>query len=173
MQASLRKSLIVSALALGATAIGLNAFADSPDEKLQWRSVIGIIQANNTVGTGTGIVTGAPGPWSALDGNVSVSVRTGQVDFDVRGLVLAGGNSIGTPGTVAQVKGTLVCDTDGNASGNNSVIVDTPLVELDDEGNARFHGRVGLPAVCATEPDVAFLIRTASGRWIANGTVLR
>jgi len=30
-----------------------------------------------------------------------------------------------------------------------------------------------LPAVCATEPDIAFLIRTASGRWIGNGTVLR
>lgn len=51
--------------------------------------------------------------------------------------------------------------------------VDTPLVELDDEGNARFNGRVTLPATCATEPDVAFLIRTASGYWVANGTVLR
>jgi hypothetical protein len=43
---------------------------------------------------------------------------------------------------VVQVKGTLVCDTDGSASGGNSVLVDTPLVELDDEGNARFNGRV-------------------------------
>jgi len=42
-------------------------------------------------------------------------LQTGQVNFDVRGLVLAAGNSIGTPGTVAQVKGTLVCDTDGSA----------------------------------------------------------
>ena len=38
---------------------------------------------------------------------------------------------------------------------------------------ARFNGRVTVPAVCGSEPDVAFLIRTASGRWIANGTVLR
>jgi len=53
------------------------------------------------------------------------------------------------------------------------VIVDTPLVDLDDEGDAQFNGRVGLPAVCASEPDVAFLIRTGTGRWIANGTVLR
>ena len=53
------------------------------------------------------------------------------------------------------------------------MIVDTPLVDLDDEGDAQFNGRVSLPALCATEPDVAFLIRTGSGRWIANGTVLR
>jgi len=172
MQSLLHKSLVVSALAIGSALAGANAYA-SPDDTLQWRSIIGIIQGNNTVGSGAGTATGAPGPWSTQDGHVSVSLRTGQVDFDVRGLVLAAGNSIGTPGTVTQVKGTLVCDTDGSASGGNSVIVDTDLVELDDEGNARFHGKVGLPVLCATEPDVAFLIRTASGRWIANGTVLR
>jgi hypothetical protein len=32
---------------------------------------------------------------------------------------------------------------------------------------------VALPAVCMSEPDIAFLIRTAGGRWIGNGTVLR
>jgi hypothetical protein len=173
MQSLFRKPLIVSVLALGAAAVGSSAFAANPDEKLQWRSVIGIIQGNNTVGTGTGAATGAPGPWSATGGHADVSLQTGQINFDVRGLVLAAGNSIGTPGAVSQVKGTLVCDTDGSASGQNSVIVDTPLVDLDDEGNARFNGRVTLPAVCATEPDVAFLIRTASGRWIANGSVLQ
>jgi hypothetical protein len=82
--------------------------------------------------------------------------------------------AIGTPGTILQVKGTLVCDTDGSASGGNSVFVDTPLVDLDDQGDAQFHGNVGaLPSVCASEPDVGFLVRVSSGRWIANGTVLR
>jgi hypothetical protein len=39
---------------------------------------------------------------------------------------------------------------------------------------ARFNGSVGpLPSVCASEPDIAFLIRVGAGRWIANGTVLR
>jgi hypothetical protein len=52
--------------------------------------------------------------------------------------------------------------------------VDTPLVDLDDQGNARFDGRIGpLPSACTTEPDIAFLIRVGAGRWIANGTVLR
>ena len=88
-------------------------------------------------------------------------------------LVFAGGNSIGSPGAVAQVKGTLVWDADGSASGGNSVLVDTPLVTLDEQGDARFDGNVTLPAVCSTESDIAFLIRLASGRWIANGTVLQ
>ena len=173
MQTWLRKSLIVSGLTLGAAVIGQNASADSSDS-VHWQSVIGIIQANNIVGSGTGAATGAPGPWAALGGHVNVVLGNGQVDFSTNGLVLAGGNAIGTPGAVLQVKGTLVCDTDGSASGGNSVLVDTPLVDLDDQGDARFDGSVGpLPAVCATEPDIAFLIRTASGRWIGNGTVLR
>jgi len=173
MQVSLRKSLIVSGLALGLATIGPNASADSGND-LRWKSVIGIMQANSVVGTGTGAVNGAPGPWSALGGSVNVDLDRAKFAFDVHGLVLAAGNFIGTPGTIVQVKGTLVCDTDGSASGGNSVLVDTPLVVLDDDGDARFHGTLGpLPAVCTTEPDVAFLVRTSSGRWIGNGTVLR
>ena len=173
MQTLLRKSLIVSGLALDAAVIGRNAIAGAGDT-LHWQSVIGIVQGNNVVGSGTGAATGAPGPWSARGGHVNVDLDDGKINFVVRGLVLAGGNSIGTPGAVLQVKGTLVCDTDGSASGGNSVLVDAPLVELDDQGNARFSGNVGsFPAVCTSEPDVAFLIRTGSGRWIGNGTVLR
>jgi hypothetical protein len=173
MQTFLRKSLLVSGVALGTAFSGGNASADSAST-LHWQSVIGVVQGNNVVGSGTGAATGAPGPWSALGGHVTVDLNDGRINFVVRGLVLAGGNSIGTPGAVLQVKGTLVCDTDGSASGGNSVLVDAPLVELDDQGNARFSGQVGLlPAVCTSEPDVAFLIRTGSGRWIGNGAVLR
>jgi hypothetical protein len=172
MQKLFRNSLLVSALALVAATIAQNAKAD-PGDVVHWQSVIGIVQASNVVGSGTGAVTGAPGPWSALGGRVSVDLDRGQVNFSTNGLVFAGGNSIGTPGAVLQVKGTLVCDTDGSASGGNSVLVDTPLVDLDDQGDARFNGNIGaLPPVCAGEPDIAFLIRVGSGRWIANGTVL-
>ena len=173
MQTFFFKSLLVSSLVLVAAVAAQNASAD-PGDTLRWQSVIGIAQGNNVVGSGTGAATGAPGPWSALDGHVNVDLGNGEINFVVRGLVLAGGNSIGTPGAVAQVKGTLVCDTDSSASGLNSVLVDTPLVDLDDQGDARFNGNVGsLPTVCVSEPDVAFLIRTGSGRWIGNGTVLR
>ena len=170
MQTWLSKSLFISALALGATVA--HAATDAVDY-LRWQSVIGIIQGGNVVGTGTGAVTGAPGPWWAQGGHVAVDFKHSRIDFDVRNLVFAAGNTIGNTGAVEQIKGTLVCDTNGSATGGNSVIVDTPLVNLDDEGNAHFHGNVTLPTVCATEPDVAFLIRVGSGRWIGNGVVLR
>jgi hypothetical protein len=169
MQTWLRKSLVITALTLGAVQF---ARADQNDVA-RWQSVIGIIQGGNVVGSGTGAVTGAPGPWSAQGGHVVVNLTHGKIEFSTRGLVFAAGNAIGNTGTVAQVKGTLVCDTDGSASAGNSILVETPLVDLDEEGDAHFSGNVSMPAVCATEPDIAFLIRTASGKWIGNGTVLR
>jgi hypothetical protein len=168
MHTLFRKSLVVIALGLGLAPL---AQAQEP-YVARWQSVIGIIQGSNVVGSGTGAVTGAPGPWSAQGGHVTVDFVRGKMEFNVRGLVFAAGNSIGNTGAVDQIKGTLVCDTNGSASGGNSILVDTPLVELDDEGDARFNGSVAIPAVCATEPDIAFLIRTASGRWIGNGTIL-
>jgi len=136
-----------------------------------WEDIIGIIQAGNTVGSGTGQVTGGGQPWSTQLGSARVNLNTGQVSFFVQGLVLAGGNSIGTRDGVTQVKGTLVCDTNGSADGN-SVLVDTELVPLDEQGDARFVGNVDdLPPVCLTESDIAFLIRTSGGAWIANGSV--
>jgi len=169
MQTWLRKSLVITSLALGAAQFAHAAQADVA----RWQSVIGIIQGGNIVGSGTGAVTGAPGPWSAQGGHVVVDLTHGKIEFNVRGLVFAAGNAIGNTGTVAQVKGTLVCDTNGSASAGNSILVDTPPVDLDEEGDAHFSGNVTMPAVCATEPDIAFLIRTTSGRWIGNGTVLR
>jgi hypothetical protein len=173
MKSFLSKAMILSAL--GAALVSGTALADN-DDILRWQSVIGIIQGGNVVGSGTGAVGSNGQPWSALGGQVRVDPDRARIDFSVRGLVFAGGNSIGTPGTVNQVKGTLVCDTNGSASSpaGNSVFVDTPLVDLSEDGDAEFHGTVAsIPAVCVTEPDVAFLIRAASGKWIANGTVLR
>ena len=172
MQTWLGKSLVVTALALGATQFAEASNSNAQSDVARWQSVIGIIQGGNVVGSGTGAVTGAPGPWSAQGGHVAVDLMHGRIEFDVRGLVFAAGNAIGNTGTVAQVKGTLVCDTNGSASGN-SILVDTPLVDLDEEGDAHFSGNVSMPVVCATEPDIAFLIRLASGRWIGNGAVLR
>jgi len=37
---------------------------------------------------------------------------------------------------------------------------------------ARFSGSVGtLPGACVNSPNIAFLIRTGRGLWIANGSV--
>src|SRR5262249_34998146 len=121
-------------------------------------------------GTGRGQATGA-GPWHATRGSAEVNLTNGDLRFDVEGLVLAAGNSIGTPGPVVQVKGTLVCDTTGTLNGN-STLVDTPLVTLSATGDARFRGNLGaLPAACTSEPNIAFLIRAGNGLWLASGMV--
>src|SRR6266576_6242345 len=109
MQTLLRKLLILSGLSLGAAVIGQNASAD-PGDTLRWQSVIGIAQANNVVGSGTGTVTGGTIPWSTLDGHVNVHLEKGKINFDVHGLVFT---------------------------------LDTPLVDLGDQGDARFNGEVG------------------------------
>lgn len=138
------------------------------ETELEWRHIVGIILPGNTVGTGTGKVTGGGLPWSASGGSAEVNLTTGDIRFSVDGLVLAAGNSIGTPDGVTSVKGTLVCDT----TGVNSTLVDTPLVTLSAQGNARFKGNVGaLPLACTSQPNIAFLIRTGGGAWLASGMV--
>ena len=54
-----------------------------------------------------------------------------------------------------------------------STVFALAMRDLDEDGDAYFSGNVSIPITCATEPDIAFLIRTAGGRWIGNGTVLR
>jgi hypothetical protein len=152
-------------------------------QSLSWRQVVGIIPANNIVGSGTGTITGGFLPWTTTGGSARVNLQTGELHFAVRGLVFAGGSSsiaIGTPGPVTAVKGTLICDNNGSAGNGNSVLVETPSVPLSATGDASFNGNLGsLPVVCSTEADIAFVVRVSGlggnaveGPWIANGAVL-
>ena len=160
-----RSSMLLTAIAIAGLGAMPAARAD-PQNTARWQTIVGITDANNVVAG----IQGGGQPWSALGGHALVDLRSGRMEFEVRGLVFAGGNTIGTPAPVGSVKGTIVC----NATGANSQVIDTPLVPLDEEGNARFSGDLGsLPAICASQPDVAFLIRIPAGRWIANGAVLR
>ena len=53
-----------------------------------------------------------------------------------------------------------------------NALYDTPLVPLSAKGDARFRGDIGpLSFACVSEPNLAFLIRTAGGAWIANGAI--
>ncbi len=163
MNTRMCRAMLAAAVLLGS----VQASADDPT--LKWQTIIGIIQAGN-------VVAGIPGggqPWSTLGGNASVNLASGRVHFRVDGLVLAGGNNIGTPGAVVEVKGTLVCNTTAVAP-DSPTIIDTPLVPLNAVGDAIFNGDLGpLPDVCASSgSNVAFLIRIGAGRWIANGAVL-
>jgi hypothetical protein len=149
------------------------------DPVVRWREIVGIIQPGNVVGSGTGAITGGLLPWITTGGVARVNLSTGELQFVVKGLVLAGGNPIGTRGDITAVRGTLVCDTNGSAGGGNSTLVQAAAVPLSSGGDANFSGNVGsLPAVCGSEPDLAFLIRIAevngvpvNGPWIAFGAV--
>jgi hypothetical protein len=148
------------------TASLITAFGapSSASETTQWKTIVGIIQAGNIVDG----VAGGGQPWSASNGEARVDLGSGEIEFEVRGLVLAGGNSIGTPDGVTQVAGTIAC-----AAG---ATVSTPLVPLSPQGNANFSGKVTLPLGC-TGADIAFLVTTPpigsppAPKWIANGAV--
>jgi hypothetical protein len=170
----------VFSLALLLTAL-LSASAAA--QTASWQKIIGIALANNVVGSGTGAITGGFLPWSTLDGKARVNLETGEIHFFVRGLVFAAGApgiTIGTPGPITAVKGTLICNAGGSAGGGNSVIVDTPSVPLSSTGDAQFSGNIRpLPSVCSSEPDLVFVIRASAiggnaveGPWIANGAGL-
>ncbi len=137
--------------------------ADGGGNSVRWQTIIGIIQAGNVVGG----IGGGMEPWSTLGGHAYVDLSQGVVDFEVRGLVLAGGNSIGTPATVTQVKGTLVCAP----ASTSPVAIDTPLVTLSPQGNAEFDGSFNSSTAGCSATDVAFLIRISANRWLANGAV--
>jgi hypothetical protein len=138
--------------------IATSAKADS----VRWRTIVGIVQAGNMVGN----IQGGGQPWTALGGRARVDLSRSRLDFDVQGLVLAGGNTIGTPGTINQVMGTLICD-----AGGTNVTFDTPAVPLSPQGDADFSGPIAPIVSTCNSSNVAFLIRIPAGRWIANGAV--
>ena len=175
--------------------IGINANSAAGQE-LQWKTVIGIKESGDVVGVGTGKISGGA-PWETLGGSVTANIRTGEVNFDIQGLILAigalfesggtdfsptpeaSGLPIGMPAGLTAVKGTLVCNVTGD-QGPNSVSVDTPVTTLDAQGNAHFLGSFSssIPSKCRKNAalDDAFLIRIGSGSfagaWIAFGAVL-
>ena len=176
----MRRRLLVLAVSLLA---GVFLEASAVAQVASWRQVVGIVLANNVVGVGTGMITGGFLPWTTTSGTARVNLQNGFLHFEVRGLVFAAaakGITLGTPGPITAVKGTLICDADGSASNGNSVIVESPSVTLSPTGDASFSGSLGaLPDVCSSEPDLVFVIRASvvggnavEGPWLANGAVL-
>ncbi len=158
IQAKFGIAAMAGALLMAATA------SPAAADTVRWRTIIGIEDAGNIVGN----IGGGGQPWSTLGGRARVDLATGQVSFEVEGLVLAGGSTIGTPGAINQVKGTIVCDA-GLAT---QQVIDTPLVTLSPQGDAEFSGAAisPFPSSCNAS-NVVFLVRIAANRWIANGAV--
>lgn len=156
------------------TSAGWADSSSSSSNRVSWKTIIGTFfipatppatGSGNTVG---GIIGGGE-PWSTLGGHADVDLSTGAVNFEVKGLVLAGGNSTGTPGAVTAVAGTLVC----NPSSASPTIFSTSSTPLDGQGDASLQSSFGpLPSVCSPSA-LAFLVTTTASppHWIANGAV--
>jgi hypothetical protein len=142
----------------------LGAFAQN-DTVVRWRGMEGVITAPGVDNPVSQIHSGA-GPWTAQGGGATINLATGSGSFDVDGLVLNGGTASGTPGAVKSVIGTLVCNP-GSPSGTAEAVIDTPATPLSPVGDAGLSFKLNVPAVCNNP---LFLIRVASGRWIATAT---
>jgi hypothetical protein len=96
-------------------------------------------------------------PW--VISRLHADVRTdGRIKVDGRGLLLAGGNSIGTPAGQS-VSARLICA---------GVSHDSESVPLDERGDFRIEGSVNPfpPSPCA---NAVLLIVNANGAWFAAG----
>src|SRR5215470_10241893 len=93
----MRASRAITLAAMGILSVALCATA-AQAKTIRWRKIIGIVEEGNTVGQGNfgfgvnGVLGGAP--WSTLGGGARVNLDTGDVQFHVKGLVLAVGSRI-------------------------------------------------------------------------------
>jgi len=145
---------------------------DADDALVSWRQIVGVITAPNVDNPVAGISAGTL-PWSTREGHAHLNPQTGEISFEVRGLVLNGGNASGTTGPIRTVTGTVVC----SPGTNGQVVLNTAEVNLSSQGNAHFNGQIdGLSVACANP---LFLVRIgpsfpvpgAVGRWLATGAV--
>jgi hypothetical protein len=150
---------------LGVLLIASATFAQGDGAVVRWKNVVGVITAplvNNPV---AGISSGLF-PWHATRGEALVNLATGDLAFQVKGLVLVGTNFSGTRGDLTEVKGTLVCNPGTTAQ----AILDTDSVPFSEQGDAQFAGNLGSVPTPCTNP--LFLVRLpANNRWIATGAV--
>jgi len=170
-------ALVITLLCAGGA---LAAAQHDSDAVVSWKNIVGVITApgvDNPVAvisdqTGNVISKISSGtlPWVTRSGSARVDLLTGEAQFNVKGLVLIGGNATGTAGPINQVTGTLVCNPGSTDPNQSQAVVDTPPVELSALGNATFSGELtaAVPSPCASP---LFLIRIgpAAGRWLATG----
>src|SRR5262249_27719834 len=153
-----KKSVMLAGFVLATLCASPSFAADA-----HWKHMVGVITATDNPATPAaenfnpvGSVQPATFAWSARDGHARVNLDNGKTDFEVHGLVIIGQVFSGTAGPVQSVTGTLVC----NAGMQNEVVLDTPDVSIDGNGNGRFSGMIaGIPASC---PSPVFLVRIAT-----------
>lgn len=157
------KRSIVSLAVAGAALAATPVFADNAlvkfDGGIGVHPVGGINAGAPTSNTVLGVPPGGR-PWAIRSLKATVNVD-GSLSIRGSGLVFAGGDTIGTRGTVAQVGATLFC---------GGIAFDSPVADLDVAGNFSIRGALTpLPPSPCTAP--VLLIRNAAGTraWFAAG----
>lgn len=145
--------------------LATTSFTQSNDPVVHWKTVVGVITAPGISNPVAGIASGGL-PWTTTGGQATVNLATGAISFNVRGLVLNGGNASGTRAGIADVKGTLVCNP---GSATAQAVLDTATVPLSPQGDAHLEGSLGGVATPCSNP--LFLIRIPADLWIATGAV--
>ena len=145
------------AAAVFAAAFGIAFQATADDRLVRFDGGIGVVPAR--VGGVANTVRGTPPggqPW--VISRLSADVRTdGGISVDGRGLLLAGGDTIGTTNGLS-VKARLFC---------GATFFDSQVVPLEPDGDFRIEGELtGLPAQCDSP---VLLIVSAGGNWFAAG----
>ena len=140
--------------------LALPLFAAAQDRLVRFEGGIGVVPVRPD---GPNLVRGVgPGgqPW--VISRLSADVRTdGRISVDGRGLLLGGGNNIGTNGG-QQVRARLFCGQ------GNGVPFDSALVALNDDGDFRIEGQ--LPGLLLSQCErPVLLIINAGGVWFAAG----
>jgi hypothetical protein len=164
-------------------ALVVAASADARDTLVRFKGGIGVIPVSSGQGTAAtatvvnrNIVRGVqpPGqPWVIADLRAEVKVD-GRIRVDGRGLLLAGGNGVGTGGSGGSptavnqsVFATLICEAAAPFTERNTTLTG---VQLDDNGDFRIDDVLTpeppAPADC-TKP--VLLIRNTAGAWFAAG----
>ena len=144
--------------------------ARADDHLLKFDGGIGVIPVSS-VNTATEVVTAnvvrgvPPGGFPWVIDRLTASVRAdGQISVDGRGLLLAGGNGIGTNGG-QQVAAWLFCGPAATAT-----VHKTATVPLEADGDFRIDDVLSPapPSPCDTP---VLLIVNANGAWFAAGIV--
>ena len=166
----------VAAIAAALSLAALSANAD--DRLVRFDGGIGVIPVSSGQGTAAtatvvnrNLVRGVQPPGQLwVISSLKADVRTdGSIRVDGRGLLLAGGNTIGTNANQS-VRATLICDTAIVAPATTPPLFNSQLVPLEANGDFRIDDVLDPlpPAECASP---VLLIRNPAGTWFAAGIV--
>jgi hypothetical protein len=166
----------IAAVAVMSLGLAGTVMADRRDSLARFDGAIGVIPASSVAGVanpdGTfpnvnkNVVRGVnpPGsPWRIADLKADIDVY-GRIRVRGRGLLLAGGNGIGTNAN-QKVFATLICEAAGPFVEHST---DIAGVALGADGDFRIDDTLnpGVPTNCASP---VLLIRNTGGTWFAAG----